>query len=157
VVTTVSGPEKAELARAAGADEVVNYRTGDPVEAIRKIAPDGVDLVVEVAPRANAELNHAVLGVGTTIAVYAADGELSPPVWLLMRRNAGYQFVLVYTVPAADKDAAVQDVSAAVAAGALRAGEAAGLPLHHFPLESTAAAHAAVEAGAVGKVLINTE
>jgi NADPH2:quinone reductase len=155
VVSTVSGPEKAKLARAAGADEVVNYRSGDAVEAIRKAAPDGVDLVVEVAPGANAELNHAVLGVGATIAVYAADGELTPPVWPLMQKNAGYQFVLVYTVPAAEKDGAVEDVSAAVAAGALRAGEEVGLPLHHFPLEQTAAAHAAVEGGAVGKVLID--
>jgi NADPH2:quinone reductase len=34
-------------------------------------------------------------------------------------------------------------------------GESAGLPLHRFPLERTADAHAAVEAGAVGKVLID--
>jgi NADPH:quinone reductase-like Zn-dependent oxidoreductase len=31
----------------------------------------------------------------------------------------------------------------------------AGLPQHHFPLERTADAHAEVEAGAVGKVLID--
>jgi len=155
VVTTVSGPEKAELARAAGADVVVNYRIGDAVGAIHKAAPDGVDLVVEVAPSANAELNHAVLAVGATIAVYAADGELSPPVWPLMQKNAGYQFVLVYTVPEADKVGAVEDVSAAVATGALQTGVAVGLPLHHFPLDQTGAAHAAVEAGVVGKVLID--
>jgi NADPH2:quinone reductase len=29
------------------------------------------------------------------------------------------------------------------------------LPLHRFPLEQTAAAHSAVEGGAVGKVLID--
>jgi NADPH2:quinone reductase len=34
-------------------------------------------------------------------------------------------------------------------------GEAAGLPLHHFPLERAADAHAAVERGVVGKVLID--
>ena len=39
--------------------------------------------------------------------------------------------------------------------GAVRVGEEAGLPLHHFPLEQAAAAHAAVENGAVGKVLID--
>jgi NADPH:quinone reductase len=37
----------------------------------------------------------------------------------------------------------------------LPVGEAAGLPLHRFPLEQTAGAHAAVELGAVGKVLID--
>ena len=34
-------------------------------------------------------------------------------------------------------------------------GEEHGLPLHHYPLEQTADAHAAVEDGAVGKVLID--
>jgi NADPH:quinone reductase len=63
--------------------------------------------------------------------------------------------VLVYTVPAAAKDEAVADVSAAAADGALPVGEETGLPLHRFPLERTADAHAAVEAGAVGKVLID--
>jgi NADPH2:quinone reductase len=46
-------------------------------------------------------------------------------------------------------------VTAAVAAGALRVGEAAGLPLRHYPLEATPAGHDAVEQGAVGKVLID--
>jgi NADPH2:quinone reductase len=50
---------------------------------------------------------------------------------------------------------AVADVSAAVDAGALRVGEDAGVPLHHFALEDAAGAHDAVEGGAVGKVLID--
>jgi len=37
---------------------------------------------------------------------------------------------------------------------AFRVGEQAGLPLHRFSLEDAPAAHAAVESGAVGKVLI---
>jgi NADPH2:quinone reductase len=157
VVTTVSSPEKAELAHAAGADFVVNYRTGDAAEAVGKDAPDGVDFVVEVAPGANAALNHAVVRTGGTVAVYATDGtgDLALPVRPLMQRNVGYEFVLVYTVPEAAKREAVEDVAAAVAAGALRVGVEAGLPLHHYPLEETSAAHAAVEAGAVGKVLID--
>ena len=51
--------------------------------------------------------------------------------------------------------AAVEDVSEAVRAGALQVGEDAGMPLHHFPLDQTAAAHDAVEQGAVGKVLLD--
>ncbi|HUZ85085.1 MAG TPA: hypothetical protein VMU66_10345, partial [Gaiellales bacterium] len=73
----------------------------------------------------------------------------------LMGRNVRYQFVLVYTVPPAVKDAAVTDVAAAAADGALEVGASTGLPLRRFPLEQTAAAHAAVEGGAIGKVLID--
>jgi NADPH2:quinone reductase len=157
VVATVSSDEKAALARAAGADGVVNYRSDDAINEIRRLAPDGVDVVVEVAPAANVALDLAVLAPNGTVAVYATDGgdELDLPVWELMSRNLRYQFVLVYTVPPGVKDQAVADVTAAAADGALEVGKEAGLPLHHFPLERTADAHAAVERGAIGKVLVD--
>jgi NADPH2:quinone reductase len=157
VLSTVSSPEKAKLALAAGAEHVVNYRTGDAPEQLRGLAPYGIDVVVEVASAANAALDAAVLAPNGTVAAYATDGgnELELKVRELMFRNLRYQFVLVYTVPAAAKDQAVADVAAAVADGALPVGEDAGLPLHRFPLEQTADAHAAVEGGAVGKVLID--
>ena len=41
VITTVSSPEKAQLAAAAGADHVVDYRQQDVVAEVRKIAPEG--------------------------------------------------------------------------------------------------------------------
>jgi NADPH2:quinone reductase len=156
VVTTVSSPEKAALATAAGAQHVVNYRAGDAAAVIAEVAPDGVDMVVEVAPVANAELDSQVVAPNAIVAIYARDGdELAIPVFSAMRANTRYQFVFVYTVPAAAKDGAVADVSAAIAAGALRVGREAGLPLHHFPLADTGRAHAAVADGAVGKVLID--
>jgi NADPH:quinone reductase len=156
VLATVSSEEKAGLARAAGADEVVDYRGDDAAEEIRGLAPDGVDVVVEVAPATNAALDAAVLAPSGTVTVYAADGGRELPLsWELMSRNVRYAFVLVYTVPLEAKEQAVADVTAAVADGALPVGEAAGLPLHRFPLEQAGDAHAAVEAGAVGKVLID--
>jgi NADPH2:quinone reductase len=73
----------------------------------------------------------------------------------MMVANLRYQFVLVYTVPELAKAQAVADVSVAVADGAIQVGEEAGLPLHRFALADAAAAHQAVENGAVGKVLID--
>jgi len=98
-----------------------------------------------------------VLAPNGIVAAYATDGgnDLELKVGELMFRNVRYQFVLVYSIPAAAKDRAVADVAAAVADGALPVGEDAGLPLHRFPLEQTADAHAAVERGAVGKVLVD--
>jgi len=157
VVTTVSSPEKAQLAAAAGADHVVDYRRQDVAEEVRKIAPGGVSTVVEVAPSANAALDTAVLGMNGAVAVYANDGgeELSLTVRDLMVPNARWQFVLVYTMVREAKARAVADVSAAVRDGALRVGRDAGLPLHHHPLTDAAAAHAAVEGSVVGKVLLD--
>jgi NADPH2:quinone reductase len=159
VITTVSGAEKATLARAAGAHHVVNYREGDTVAAVREIAPDGVQAIVEVAPAANAQLDSQVVAVNGSIACYANNGgsEVTLPVRDNMARNARWQFVLIYSMPQAAKRHAVEAVTAALQDGALRVGEEAGLPLHRYPLEQTAAAHDAVENGAVGKVLIDVQ
>jgi NADPH2:quinone reductase len=157
VLTTVSTPEKANLAARAGADHVIDYRQQDVVAEVRKIAPDGVDTIVEVAAAANAEIDAGVIGMHGSVAAYADDGgaPLTVPVRPLMMVNARWQFVLVYTAPKDWKRRAIDDVSAAVLDGAVRVGEEAGLPLHHFPLERTADAHAAVESGVIGKVLVD--
>jgi NADPH:quinone reductase len=157
VVTTVSSAEKAALATAAGADHVVDYTEGDTEAAIRAVAPDGVDLVVEVAPAQNNELDVAVTKVHGTVAIYANNGgdELTVQLRSIFSKNLRYQGLILYTLDQRYVQAAVEDVTEAVRAGALRVGEDAGVKLHHFPLEDTAAAHDAVENGAIGKVLID--
>ena len=157
VITTVSGPAKAALTTAAGAHHVVNYRDDDASAAITKVAPDGVDLVVEVAIAANYRLNIDVVRPRASIGIYANDGggDVKLDVRQNMIKNLRYQFVLLYTVGDAALTAAVEDITSALMDGALPVGEDAGLPLHRFPLARTAEAHQAVEDGAVGKVLID--
>lgn len=158
VLTTISSPEKAALATAAGAHHAVNYREGDPAAEIRRLAPDGVDTVVDVDLIRNADLVQRVLAGSGTVAVYANSGsDLVLPMRPFMALNARVQFVLLYGVDPATLVASAEDVTAAVAAGAMPVGEEAGLPLVRFPLERTAEAHDAVEGGAVGKVLIDVD
>lgn len=157
VISTVSSPEKAQLASAAGAHHVINYRKDDPAAAIREIAPDGVDIVAEVALGANLALDLAVLRSRGTIATYANDGgkpvELNPLQSMVL--NARFQFLILYTAGPEVRAAAVEDVSAAVGDGALPVGEEHGLPLVRFPLVRTTDAHRAVEGGTIGKVLVD--
>ena len=157
VITTISGPVKAELATAAGAHHVINYRDEDAAAAISKLAPHGVDLIVEVAIAANAQLDIDVLKPRGSIAIYANDGgeEFRLDVRQNMIKNLRYQFVLLYSVGDAALTAAVDDITLALTDEALPVGEDAGLPLHRFPLANTADAHQAVQGGAVGKVLID--
>ncbi|MGI5247371.1 NADPH:quinone reductase [Dactylosporangium sp. CA-139066] len=160
VVATVSGPEKAALARAAGAARVVNYHDADAAEQIRDAFPAGADVIVEVAAAHNAELDFAVLRTGGVIAVYANDsggGPLAMDVRRNMVLNSRWQFILLYTVTKEALANGVAAVNAALADGGLRFGADAGVPLHIYPLSDTAAAHAAVESGAVGKVLIQVD
>ncbi len=156
VITTISSPEKAALATAAGAHHAVDYTAADAAGAIRDLAPDGVDLVVDVDIIRNVELIGAVLAPRGSVAVYANSGDAATiPMRAFMGLNARLQWVLLYTVGVAALGAGAADVSAAVAGGALEVGAGAGLPLTRFTLDDTAAAHDAVEGGIVGKVLID--
>ena len=157
VVSTVSTPQKAALATAAGAHHTVDYRQQDVVAAVRALAPEGVDIVVEVAPTQNLRTDLALVRPRGTISIYANNGgdELVFPVREMFFTNVRLQGVLLYSVGSAALRAAAEDVTAAVADGALEVGDEHGLPLHHYPLEQTAAAHDAVEGGVVGKVLID--
>jgi NADPH2:quinone reductase len=136
---------------------VIDYRQQDVAAEVRRIAADGVHTIVEVAASANASLDAQILGANGTVAIYAgsAGDELRLPIRPMMQVNARWQFVLLYTVPAAAKAYAIEDVATAVAQSVASIGEDVGLPVHHFPLERAADAHAAVEDGAVGKVLID--
>lgn len=157
VITTVSSPAKARLAAAAGADHVIDYRQQDVVAEVNRVAPSGVDVIVEVAPAANAAIDAAVIAQGGAVAMYANDGgdEVTLPIRPSMVRNARWQFVLLYSVPGAAKAIARDDITAALVAQAIAVGEEIGLPLTHFPLERTADAHRAVQDGTVGKVLVD--
>jgi NADPH2:quinone reductase len=149
VVATASGPEKAELARKAGAAHVVNYRDADAAAQIRAAAGQS-DRVIEVALGANLALDLAVAKPGSMIVTYAAEpADPVLPVRACMTANVTLRFVLLYGVPRAALREAAADITAALTEGALT-----GLPVHRFGLSDIVAAHEAAEAGPLGKVLV---
>jgi NADPH2:quinone reductase len=150
VAATVSSAEKAELARAAGADVVVNYRDADATEQLAAFAKR-MARIVDVNIAANLAMDLALSGPDTVIVAYAADAaDPVLPVRACMTANVAMHFVLLYTMPAAATELAVAGVSRALEAGALTE-----LPVHRFSLEQCAAAQQAVQDGAVGKVLVD--
>jgi NADPH2:quinone reductase len=148
VVSTVSGPVKADLAAKAGADLVVNYKDPDAAEQIRPYAP--LDRIVELALGANLQLDLALSGPQTHIVDYAAEPR-DPvlPVRACMTANVTLRFILLYTVPRPALLQAAADITRALKDGALTE-----LPVTRFPLDQIAQAHDAVEAGTVGKVIV---
>jgi NADPH2:quinone reductase len=150
VAATVSGPEKGALAAAAGADLVVDYRAEDVAARVRAWAPEGVRRIVEVDLARNLGVDAGVIAPGGTIVVYAVTDDAVVPPRALMAANAGIEFMLAYTMPDAAKQLAIADITAALAERALTA-----LPATRFTLAQAAAAHDAVQAGVVGKVLID--
>jgi NADPH:quinone reductase len=157
VIATVSSTAKAKLALAAGADEVVVYTRQDVVEEVRRIAPNGIDTIVEVAPAVNAGIDTSVVAPHGCVSCYVSEPE--EEVRLGGRRlttlNARWQYVSIFTIPAAAKRRAIDDVTTALAGQSIGVGESRGLRLHHFALERAAQAHEAVRQSIVGKVLID--
>jgi NADPH2:quinone reductase len=151
VIATVSGDDKAEIARTAGADHVLNYREDDVAAMARELTGGtGVDRVVEVAFAANLDASLGALRDNGTLMTYAVD-DLEPriPARTLLERNISVRWMLVYTMPAMANAAALDTIQVALLAGGLKP-----LPIHRYGLEDIVAAHEAVEGGQVGKVVI---
>jgi NADPH:quinone reductase len=147
VIATVSSAEKAARARAAGADHIVDYKTGDPAEAILDLTDGaGVDRIVEVDFGGNLATSMKVIKVNGVIAAYASMGEREPrlPFYALMTKNTTLRSVLIYTMPEATKRQAEADIVRLVRAQRL---------LHQigarFPFDRIVEAHEAQESGAV--------
>ena len=150
VLATVSSKEKADLALAAGAHHVVNYRDADAVDQVREFGTR-MDRIVEVDLEANLALDLAVAGPETTVVTYASTGrEPVLPIRACMTANVALRFVLLYGVPLPALERAATDVTAALVADALTE-----LPAHRFALDDIVAAHEAAEKGVVGKVLVD--
>jgi len=153
VLATVSSPEKAAHARAAGADAVIDYRREDVAARVHELTGgDGVDLAVEVDLGGNAALLPQVLRLGGTAAVYGSNTpEVTLPFGAYLFRDIALRFFVVYELPEAVRREAIDEVTEMLDAGLLQHSIAA-----RFPLERIAAAHEAVEGGRViGHVVID--
>ncbi|CAB3821502.1 NADPH:quinone reductase [Achromobacter denitrificans] len=154
VLASVSNAEQARTAAAAGIDTVP--RGLDLPEAARQwLARQGredFDAFIDLDFAGNLQTNLALAANGAHIAAYASDTELRPaiPVRDLMRRNLQLSFLLVYTMPAALKQRAVEQLGNWLAAGALR-----HPAIHPYALDDIASAHEAVETRRhAGKVVV---
>ena len=148
MIATVSSSEKAELALAAGAGRVLNYRSDEFRDDLRASGP--FSRIIDVALGANLEASLDVLADRGAIVAYASEAR-DPviPVRSLMMKNATIEFVLVYGSTPSQLSSAISVITAF-----LESGGTSPLPSHVYPLEAIVEAHEAVEAGAVGKVLI---
>ncbi len=153
VLTTVSSEAKAQAARTAGADEVINYKTEQVVPRVRELTGGlGVDRVIEVDMAVNGAQNLDLLRVGGECVAY---GSSPAPIQLafpsLLAKNVQLKFFLVYQLAAQDR---------AVAQAVLHRMLMRQDLVHHIgarlPLTEIAAAHELVEQGQVlGNVVLS--
>ncbi len=152
LIATVSGPEKAELARAAGADIVLNYRTEDVVACAREATGGaGVDRIIEVDLAANIAPDLALLAQDGDVVIYGSGKpEIPVPFGPMIRKNVRAIFFIVYSLQLDVREKAIAHLTAMLARGDLSHNIAARLPLARI-----AEAHELVEqGGAVGNVVL---
>ncbi len=153
VLATVSGDRKGRIARAAGADAVINYREEDVAARVMELTDgEGLDRIVEVEMGGNLDASIAMLKANGVISAYASEGDPQPavPFYTLLYKNLTLRFELVFLMSEAAKQRAVEDLTKWLASGELRHTIAA-----RFPIEDIAAAHEAVESGPLGKILLD--
>lgn len=156
VIATVSSAEKAQAARAGGADHVLDYKQDPLPERVAEITGgEGVHRIVEVE-LSNLEQDLGLIRNGGTISIYgmAPGNELEFPAFsILAVRNPIIRGVLVYTMPAEAKAQAVADLAKWCAHGKAQFSIA-----RRFPLHEAAAAHEYVEAGTkIGHVVLDID
>jgi NADPH:quinone reductase len=154
VIATVSSEAKAEQARLAGADEIVNYKTQDVVEKAMAFTDQrGVDRVIDVDFGGNIATTLKLMAMNSTIAVYATNGNREPvvPIRTLMERCITLRTLVLPALPWPLHAAAQADITKWLNAGP-RLHNVAG----QFPLRETAQAHLAVEKGdKVGTIIVD--
>lgn len=135
----------------ATADHVVALQS-EPVSAIRRLAPRGVDRIVEVALSANGDLDAAVVRNGAVLAAYASpDDRPALPFWPMLFANVTIRLLGSDDFPQEAKNAAGRDLTAAAAQSAL------SIPIAKvIPLAQIATAHELIESGrARGRIVVS--
>jgi len=155
VITTVSSPAKEALARAAGADDTINYKTEPVAERIRELTSGaGIDRVIEMDLAANAPLDLEVLRTGGECVTYGSSpAPLNLTFSTLLVKNIQLKFFMVYHLPDADRGRAESVLQRMLVRGGLVHNVA-----ERLPLERIADGHEMVEQGRVmGNVVLSLD
>jgi NADPH2:quinone reductase len=154
VFGTVGSADKAKHALAAGVETTINYKTESVADRVKELtAGRGVDAIVDMDFSTTVQLlgNGGLAPHGTLVSYGSnAYGDIAVPFRALLWNSVTLRFFLIYDLTPHDRRAVIDGLSQLLAAG----------PLLHtvgarFRLEDVAAAHEAVEAGAViGNVIV---
>jgi NADPH2:quinone reductase len=144
VITTVSSDAKAKIAKDAGADVTINYKTENVGERVAALTKGGVDAVIELDLTANAALLPTVLRPRGTLVVYGTGPQVQFPGSFCLANNITVKFLLVYELTADERARAVADITRMLEANALKHNVA-----ETYPLADIVKAHQAVESGKV--------
>jgi NADPH2:quinone reductase len=137
VITTVGSDDKAAKARELGADVVINYKTQDVAETIKKSAPDGVNVWWETLREPDFEKTFSLLAThGRMIVMAGRDARPVFPVGQFYTKNLSVLGFVILNSTVEELQTAALDINQWMSAGKLKAQIDRVLPL-----SQTAEAH----------------
>jgi NADPH:quinone reductase len=153
VIATVSNAAKADVARAAGAACVIDYRHADLVSQVRQITGGtGVDVVYDAVGRDTVAAGLASLGHGGMFVLY---GQTSGPVTAVDPQQLTGRFFTKASLGHYDRTAKQMRRRADTVFGDVVAGRVRPRIHKEYPLSEAAAAHEEIESRrSIGKVLL---
>lgn len=152
VIATVGSADRVEYARRAGARHIIDRSRDDVSATVLRLAPEGVDRIIEAEFGLNVATDAAVIAPNGIIASYSSPSLREPilPYYALQRKGVTVRYVQAYILTPEHRRRAIAGVNELLVAGALRP-TIAGT----FPLDDIAAAHEVVERHeAIGNVVV---
>ena len=152
VFATARSPARAEIALAAGADRVFDLNMPGACDEVREAAPDGIDRLIEVDFGANVDFSAKIVAIGGTIVSYSSTSVPRPeiPYYDLQRKAVVIRLISNYVLSRLQVRNAVEHITSMLEHRALSATIET-----RFPIQDIVQAHRAVEAGILGKVVLD--
>ncbi|MED3648372.1 NADPH:quinone reductase [Halalkalibacterium halodurans] len=156
VITTAGDREKGEIAKQAGADQVIFYKEESVVDAVGKATNgQGVPLILDMSLSENMAQDFDVLTTGGRIVAIGSPVDNTPPLlWRqLNMKHASLIGVLVFTAP----KNVLRQAGKEIAEG-FEQGELSAYIGKVFPIDEAAHAHRALEAKTYqGRIILSHE
>lgn len=155
VIGTVGSAARAEHARAAGADDLINYKTESVVERVKVLTQgQGVDAIIDMDFSTTATwLSQGVLRRHGVLVCYGSNVSTEVPVTFrpLLWGSFDLRFFLVYDLTPQDRQRTLAQLDVLLREGRLQHAVA-----QRFALSEIVRAHEVVEAGqAIGNIVID--
>jgi NADPH2:quinone reductase len=151
VIATVSSADKAALARSAGADLTIDYKTESVAERVMQVTGGrGVDRVIEVDMAGNAALLAKIVVEGGLCVAYGSNApEVSLGFGPMILRGAAVRFFIVYELSETDRQRGIADVTRW-----MEEGQVSHPLVASYQLDGIVDAHERAEAGRAGGKMI---
>jgi NADPH:quinone reductase len=147
VIATAGDDRKAEVCRQLGADHVINYKTTNVEEALKKIAPAGVNVWWETQREPNFDQAIGALAARGRMVVMAGREARPPfPVGPFYVKGCSIHGFVMFLATPEEQKACAEDLNQWMAEGRLKANIDRVLPL-----SAAAEAHRLQEASTIGQ------